>query len=183
MTELPDTDRGNGGRPRVRTAHVAAFSLVAFVAVPLLLVAFFGDSNLHSRMEQWYALHISLQSVDPGRIAIDDPEADTKLIASYLEPGPGRLDRAKEFHDMWRNDRDWAIRDGDLKKFEIDQNGQQAEIVLDLVMDTANETSTTYREVRERSIWTKIDGAWYLSTIDSETTDTYTRKRPGVIRP
>ena len=79
----------------------------AFVILPLAVVAWNGGGSLEMRIQQWNALRQSIQSADPAREAIDDPDADSKLIENFLLPTAGRSDAARARYRQWRRDRDW----------------------------------------------------------------------------
>ena len=65
---------------RRQKASTFAFFALAFVVVPLFVAKWKAGGNLHSRVHRLWALHMSIQSGDPGRVAIEDPEADIAIL-------------------------------------------------------------------------------------------------------
>lgn len=163
------------------TRKVLIFSSAVYVVAPLVLIYFYSAANFYTRMEQWYAMNISLQSVDPTRIAIDDPEADIEILESLLSPELKQEGFAREIHTRWRADRDWAIREGDLEHFEISRDS--ANVVVLLRMDTSDAAGTQFREVRQTTGWKKIGRAWYLADLKDELVEERFKPWPGMVLP
>lgn len=163
------------------TLKVLVFSVLAYVLAPLALVVFLADANFYTRMEQWYAMNISLQSVDPTRLAIDDPEADIAILNSLLSPELVQEGFAERLHAFWRDNRDWAIREGDLEFFEITKD--TARVVVLLRMDTTTTEGMHYREVRQTTRWEKIDGGWYLADLNDVLVEERFEPWRGVVMP
>ncbi len=166
--------------PRL-TRKVVIFGLVFYVIVPFILACLYATSNFYTRMEQWYAFNISLQSIDPTRIAIDDPEADIKILESLMAPKLRETGFAKDLHTRWREDKLWAIRDGDVEDFHISRD--KADVVMLFHTDMATGEGMHYRDVREHTFWEKIDGSWCLSDLQFEVADQRFTPWPGVILP
>jgi len=164
-----------------QTLKVLAFAAVAYVVAPLVLVCLFGTGNFYTRMEQWYAMNISLQSIDPTRVAIDDPVEDLAILENLVSPRLRDQGFARDVHARWKADRLWAIRRGDWESFDL--TGNTARGVVLFKTDMATGEGMYYRDVRETLAWEKIDGTWYLSDLKDEIAKERFTPWPGVIRP
>lgn len=163
------------------TFKVLVFAFTAYFVAPLVLVCLYASGNFYTRMEQWYAMNISLQSVDPTRVAIDDPEADMEILNSLMSPELRAAGFAQALHERWRADRLWAIREGDLEAFAITDDTAMVEILLRMDMATAE--GTHFREVRETTQWKKIDGSWYLADLNDDLVEERFTPWPGIVMP
>ncbi len=163
------------------TRQTLTFAAVVYVGAPIVLVYFWAADNFYTRMEQWYAMNISLQSVDPTRVAIDDPEADISILESLVTPELRRSGFVRDLHAQWRADRNWAIREGDLEEFNITRD--TANVVVLLRMDSSSAEGMSYREVRQRTSWERIGRAWYLASLKNEDTEDRFEPWPGIVVP
>lgn len=163
------------------TRQMLIFAAVVYVGMPLVLVYFWAADNFYTRMEQWYAMNISLQSVDPTRLAIDDPEADIAILESLVTPELRRNGFVRDLHAQWRANRNWAIREGDLEEFSITQD--RANVVVLLRMDSASAEGMSYREVRQRTSWERIGPAWYLAELEDKHIEERFEPWPGIVMP
>lgn len=163
------------------TRKVLLFASVAYLILPLILVCLYASTNFYTRMEQWYAMNISLQSIDPTRVAIDDPKADLEILNSLVAPKLRSEGFAEKLHERWRADKLWAIREGDLEAFSIDK--KSAHVVILFHTDMATAEGTHFRDVRETVRWDKIDGTWYLADLKDELAEERFTPWPGVILP
>jgi hypothetical protein len=149
--------------------HVGAiaFFVLAFVALPLAVVAWRGGGTLEIRMQQWNALRQSVQSGDPAREAIDDPEADTALIENFLFPSPTRRALASARYEQWRSNRDWWTMDVHLLSVEPDAAGTTAVVTHEFEMKLLRGgLEIERRRVERRETWEKLGGVWYLHGTD-----------------
>lgn len=163
------------------TFKVVVFAVVAFVIAPLILACLYTTGNFYTRMEQWYAMNISLQSIDPTRLAIDDPEEDIAILESLVSPKLRSEGFARALHARWKADRLWAIREGVWESFDMTRTTADGVVVFKTDMATAE--GMHYRDVRETLHWEKIDGTWYLADLKDETADDRFVPWPGVILP
>jgi hypothetical protein len=177
-TPADSTPAANRGR---LTRNVLLFASVVYLLVPFVLACIFADENLYTRMELWGAMNISLQSVDPGRIAIDDPKKDIAILESLVSPELRREGFAQKMHARWRQDRFWAIRDGDLESFEATEDSTT--IVMLLKMDVSTDEGTHIRDVRETTTWHRIGRTWYLVGLEDKLVEQRFKPWPGVVRP
>jgi hypothetical protein len=163
------------------TRNVLAFALAAYAIVPLILVALYASGNFYSRMIQWYSMAISLQSVDPGRIAIDDPERDVEILNGFISPALRREGFARKQHERWHENRHWAFRSWDLESLEFTEN--TADLVFVIHTDTTSEAGTHYRDIRQTTHWEKIGRTWYLDDLKDELVKDIVKPWPGVVKP
>lgn len=163
------------------TIKVVAFACVAYLLAPLVLASLYTTGNFYTRMEQWYAMNISLQSIDPTRIAIDDPEEDIRILENLVSPKLRSEGFARDVHARWKADRLWAIREGVWESF--DMTGTTADGVVVFKTDMATADGIHYRDVRETLHWEKIDGAWYLADLKDEIAEEKFTPWPGIILP
>ena len=144
-------------------AAATAFFVLAFVVVPLAVVAWKGGGTLEMRFQQWNALRQSIQSNDPAREAIDDPDADIALIESFLFPTDERHALAGACYEKWRADRDWWTMDAHLKSVEKNQSGTSAIVTHEFELKLLREgLELERRRISRRETWEKKDGVWYL---------------------
>jgi hypothetical protein len=136
----------------------ALFFFAAFVLVPVAMVAARGGGNLHSRIQRYHALRVSVQSDDPGHLAIADAGAELEILEGLLVPSRGRRMRARALYDSWRKQSEWEIYELADQRVEIAEGGESA---------TARYALKASRE-RDRlhfaceDVWTKHEGVWYL---------------------
>jgi hypothetical protein len=144
-------------------AGAIAFFVLAFVVLPLAVVSWKGGGTLEMRFQQWNALRQSIQSRDPAREAIDDPDADTALIESFLFPSDERRVLARARYEQWRADRDWWTMNAHLRSVEKDESGTSAIVKHEFEMKLLRDGVELERRILLRSeTWGKKDGVWYL---------------------
>jgi hypothetical protein len=165
-------------RPPRGTA-TALFFLAAFALVPLVLVATRGGANLHGRIQRYHALRFSIQSDDPGRLAIADPEADVEILAALLVPAPGRRERARALYDSWRRLASWEIYELAEQRVELAEDGQAA--TESYVLKASRGRARLHFECEDE--WTKRDGTWYLLRQRADRIGSRLIAEPGPIRP
>jgi hypothetical protein len=139
-------------------ARILPVLLAAFVLLPLLVLAARGGENLHSRMQRYRALRISIQSDDPGRLAIADAPADLEILEALLVPAPGRRLRARALHDAWQRERGWKIYEHVDEPVELAPGGETA--TARYLLKASRDLDRLHWECEDR--WTKQDGIWYL---------------------
>lgn len=149
---------------------VVGFFIIAFVVLPLLKVTFFGGSNFYSRFGRWGALRISIQSVDPGRIAVDDRDAEIKILTNFLYPFDTATSRASAYYDTWRADSEWSIRGAELKGVEFSEDRQSALATTFVHMQNVFDV----REFNFITQWRKHDSIWYVETEEEILLNEYT---------
>jgi hypothetical protein len=150
-----------------RHVGAIAFFVLAFAVLPLAMVSWRGGGTLEIRMQQWNSLRQSIQSVDPAREAIDDPEADTALIENFLFPSPHRRALASARYEKWRANRDWWTVDVHLLSVEPDAAGTNAVVTHEFEMKLLrSRVELDRRRVERRETWEKLDGVWYLHGTD-----------------
>ena len=174
--------QGPHAKPRRRVPSgfvVGAFFVIAFIVLPLLKVTLFGGSNIHSRIARWNALRISIQSVDPGRIAVDDRDAEIKLLTDFLYPFDTAPLRASTFYDTWRSQSEWSIRLAELKPVEFSEDRRTVVSTTFMRMQNVFEI----REFYLTGSWLKHDGIWYLETEKLFLLDAYTSPPQRMYRP
>jgi hypothetical protein len=156
-----------------------AFFALAFVVVPLFVAKWKAGGNLHSRVHRLWALHISIQSGDPGRLAIEDAEADIAILEELLLPSPRRTARAREFYQHWRQRKDWPVVEIDEPEIQLDPSGCSATARYVLKMRQPYKR----REVAYVDTWRKLDGVWYLARRRERPLRTYANPGRGLVRP
>jgi hypothetical protein len=140
----------------------------AFVILPLAVVAWNGGGSLPMRIQQWNALRQSIQSVDPAREAIDDPDIDSKLIENFLLPAAGRSDAARARYRQWRRDRDWWTVNVHLRSITPDATGERARVVHEFEIKLLRDgRELERRRVEHVDDWERVGRVWYLNS-DSE---------------
>jgi hypothetical protein len=167
-----------------RHAGVTAFFVLAFVVVPLVVVSWKGGGTLETRFQQWNALRQSIQSRDLAREAIDDPEADTALIESFLFPSDERHSLARALYEQWRANRDWWTIDTHLKSVERDENGTSAIVAHEFEMKLLRDNVELERRRLLRSeTWEKADGVWYLRETEEQVLEVLEPRPVGFLLP
>jgi hypothetical protein len=150
-------------------AGAIAFFVLAFVVLPLAVVSWKGGGTLEMRFQQWNALRQSIQSRDPAREAIDDPDADTAIIESFLFPSEERHSLARARYEQWRANRDWWTMDVHLKSVEKDESGTSAIVKHEFEMKLIREDlELERRRVLRSETWERADGVWYLRRTEEE---------------
>jgi hypothetical protein len=165
-----------GGRDGI---GLAVFFAVAFVALPVWLVALRGGANLHNRAQRIWALQISIQSDDPGRLAIEDADADLAILEELLAPSPRRRERARKMYDSWHERRGWRIYEIDAPRVEVDPAGDSA--VVRFVLKQSRKRERVRWACRDE--WTRHDGVWYLSRRRKALIDTRSVDAPAPLLP
>jgi len=144
-------------------AGAIAFFVLAFLVVPLAVVSWRGGGTLEMRFQQWNALRQSIQSGDPAREAIDDPEADKALIESFLFPSEERTALAEARYEQWRANRDWWTMDVHLRSVEYDATRALAAVTQEFEMKLLRDgLELERRRVARIETWEKMDRVWYL---------------------
>jgi hypothetical protein len=144
-------------------AGAIAFFVLAFVVLPLAVVSWKGGGTLEMRFQQWNALRRSIQSRDPAREAIDDSDADTALIESFLFPFDDRRSLARATYEEWRANRDWWTIDAHLRSVEKDESGTSAIVTHELEMKLLLDgVELERRRLLRSENWEKTGGVWYL---------------------
>lgn len=167
-----------------RHAGTLAFFAVGFVVLPLSVVSWRGGGNLETRFQQWNQLHQSIQSRDWAREAIDDAEADTTLIESFLLPSDGRRARARAFYEKWRANRDWWTTESHVDSIERNARGTSAVVTheVELKLWRAGRERKRHK-VRRRESWEKADGVWYLRDTRDRVLEVLAPRRLGFLKP
>ena len=148
-------------RTNAITIGLCAF---AFVVLPFAVVAWNGGGSLEMRVQQWNALRQSIQSGDPAREAIDDEDADSKLIENFLLPTDGRADAARARYQQWRHDRDWWTVNVHLRSIDPDATGKRAQVVHEFEMKLLRDgRELERRRVEHVDQWERVGRVWYLS--------------------
>ena len=155
------------------------FFFVAFVALPVAMVAARGGANLHSRIQRLWALQISIQSDDPGRVATLDRAADLALLEQLLAPSPRRSERARKMYDSWHARRGWRIYEVDAPRVEVDAGGDSA--VARFVLKQSQKRERVRWACRDE--WVRRDGTWYLSRRRKQLIDTRSVDAPAPLLP
>ena len=151
-------DPAHPSRPVRREIAAATFFLAAFVAVPLAVLAARGGENLHSRMQRYRALRVSIQSDDPGRLAIADAQADLEILEALLVPQPGRRLHARALYDAWQRERGWKIYEHVDEPVELVEGGTAA--TSRYLLKASRELDRLHWECEDR--WKRVGGVWYL---------------------
>jgi hypothetical protein len=147
-------------RENAVTMGLAGF---AFVLLPLSVVAWNGGGSLEMRVQQWNALRQSIQSEDPAREAIDDADADSKLIENFLLPADGRAGAARARYGRWRSDREWWTVNVHLRSIDPDATGDRAQVVHEFEMKLLRDgRELERRRVEHIDQWERIERVWYL---------------------
>lgn len=150
-------------------AGATAFFVLAFVVLPLAVVSWKGGGTLESRFQQWNALRQSIQSRDPAREAIDDADADTALIESFLFPSAERHSLARARYEQWRANRDWWTMNAHLQSVEKDESGTSAIVTHEFEMKLLRDgQELERRRILRRETWEKTDGVWYLRRTEGQ---------------
>ncbi len=157
----------------------AVFYLAAFVLVPVVIVAARGDANLHSRIQRLWALQISIQSDDPGRLAIEDAAADVEILEELLVPAAERRARARKMYDSWHRRREWGIYEIDGPRIEYAENGDAA--VARFVLKQSNQRERLRWTCEDE--WTRQRGTWYLIRRRKTLIDTSSVEAPRPLLP
>jgi len=145
-------------------AATMGLSTFAFVVLPLAVVAWNGGGSLEMRIQQWNALRQSIQSEDPAREAIDDADADSKLIENFLLPAEGRSDEARARYRQWRRDREWWTVNVHLRSIDPDSTGDRAQVVHEFEMKLLQGgRELERRRVEHVDQWERVGRVWYLS--------------------
>jgi hypothetical protein len=156
----------------------------AFIVLPLAVVAWNGGGSLEMRIQQWNALQQSIQSGDPAREAIDDPEADSKLIANFLPPAAGRDEAARERYRRWRRDRDWWTVNVHLRSIERDEADTTARVVHEFEMKLLRDgRELERRRVEHVDEWRRVGRVWYLSGDSKRVLEVLPPREVGFITP
>lgn len=134
------------------------FHLGAFVILPVAFVAAWGDANLHSRIQRLWALQVSIQSDDPGRVAIEDARVDVEILEDLLVPAPERRTRAQRMYESWHRRREWGIYEIDGPQIEYAEDGESA--LARFVLKQSNQRERLRWACRDE--WERRDGTWYL---------------------
>jgi hypothetical protein len=145
--------------------HVGAlaFFVLAFFVLPLAVVSWRGGGTLETRFQQWNALRQSIQSGDPAREAIDDPDADTAMIEGFLFPSEERRALARARYEQWRANRDWWTMDVHLRSVEADASGSSATVEQEFELKLLRDgVEYERRRVLRSETWEKQDRVWYL---------------------
>ncbi len=164
---------------RRQKAGTFAFFAVAFVVVPLLVTKWKAGGNLHSRVHRLWALHMSIQSGDPGRRAIEDAEADIAILEELLLPSPQRSARAREFYQRWRQWKGWPVVEIEEPEIDLDPSGSSATARYVFKMRQPYKR----REVAYVDTWRNLDGVWYLVGRRIQPLRTYAVPGRGLVRP
>ncbi|MCC6152157.1 MAG: hypothetical protein IT367_00250 [Candidatus Hydrogenedentes bacterium] len=150
MSNAPDPETRN---PESNKAFL--LFAVVFVAILFVIVAMKGGDHFYSRVQRLDTIRISIQSDDPARELMDDPEKEIALIETFLLPSPDRRKRAEEMYTAWRANKDWSVAFGKTNFIEA----QNTAIVERSLQWTRPGTLRLYGE---KSNWQKQDGIWYL---------------------
>ncbi len=129
---------------------------VAFVAILFVIVAVKGGDHFYSRVQRLDTIRISIQSDDPARELMDEPQKEIALIETFLLPSPDRRKRAEEMYTAWRTNKDWSVAFGKTNFIETTNTA----IVERSLQWTRPGTLRLYGE---KSSWHKQDGIWYLA--------------------
>jgi len=153
-----------------------------------MAVVFNGGEDIHSYLQRWAAMHISIQSNDPGRIAIEDRAADVHILSEFINPDGDEVESAERYYDQWREGREWAIFEYDLDAIDIDPSGDSAAVKQTLKMRYAPLHADPMalrleRTEEQRSTWIRIEGRWYLSELNLVELKTIERPAREVMRP
>lgn len=153
-----------------------------------MAVVFKGGGDIHSYLQRWAALHISIQSNDPGRIAIEDRDADVRILSEFIIRDGNEVESAERYYDQWREGREWAIFEYELDDIDMDPSGDSAVVKQTLKMRYAPLHADPMalrleRTEEQRSTWNRIDGRWYLSELNLVELETVERPVRAVIRP
>ncbi len=132
--------------------------LGAFVLLPVVMLTARGGGNLHSRMQRYRALRVSIQSDDPGRLAIADAEADLAILEALFPPAPGRRVRARALYDSWQRERDWKIYEYVDQPLEVAEGGEAA--TARYVLKASRDLDRLHFECED--VWARRGGVWYL---------------------
>lgn len=154
MSNAPDAETRN---PESNKALF--FFAVVFVAILFTIVAFKGGGHFYSRVQRLDTIRISIQSDDPARELMDDPEKEIALIETFLLPSPDRHKRAEEMYTVWRANKDWNVAFGRTNFIESTNTA---------VIERSLQWSRpgTLRLYGDKSNWQKQDGVWYLTKSD-----------------
>jgi len=167
-----------------RRALVFALLFFGFVVLPLGVVAWRGGGNLELRIQQWNALRQSIQSRDPAREAIDDPDADSALIAGFLFPSAGRDERARSLYREWRASRDWWTVDVHLRSIDEDASGAAATVTHEYEMKHLRDGVELERQLVARiDSWEKSGGVWYLQRSEERLVESLAPSETGFLEP
>jgi hypothetical protein len=175
--EVSDRDASHVRSPR-GTAPAVLF-LAAFAIIPVAIVAARGDANLHSRIQRLWALQISIQSDDPGRLAIEDAAADVEILEELLVPAAERRTRARKMYDSWHRRREWGIYEIDGPRIEYAENGDAA--VARFVLKQSNQRERLRWACKDE--WTRRGGSWYLMRRHKTLIDTSSVEAPRPLLP
>jgi hypothetical protein len=179
------SDDAREAQARLRSpALLIAFFLGAFVVVPLAVVSRCGGGNLDSRFQQWSALRQSIQSEDPTREIIDDPQADTELIASYLWPAPDRAARARSYYEQWRANRTWWTVEMHLRGVDYAQDRTRAAVTYEIeIKHLEDKRETERRRTSRLEQWERRDGVWYLRESEDSVLEVLEPRPRGFLLP
>ena len=167
-----------------RHAPVVAFFFFGFVVLPLAVVVWRGGGTIELRIQHWNALRQSIQSSDPAREAIDDPDADAALIAGFLFPAAGRDERARSLYREWRANRDWWTVDVHLRSIDEDDAGTVATVTHEFEMKLLRDRVELERRLVARiDTWEKSGGVWYLRENEERVIEVFEPRETGFMKP
>ena len=158
---------------------MVAALLAGSVLLPLLVLSARGGENLHSRMQRFRALRVSIQSDDPGRLAIADPAADLAILEALLAPDPGRRVRAKALRDAWLREREWKIYEHVDEPVRVAPGGDAA--TARYVLKASRGLDRLHWDCEDE--WTRRDGVWYLERHRETRAASVRRSPPGPVLP
>src|SRR5262245_638197 len=153
--------------------------LAAVVALPLLVLAARSGENLHSRLQRFRALRVSIQSDDPGRLAIADAGADLAILEALLAPEPGRRLHARALYDAWQRESDWKIYEHVDEPVELAPGGEAA--VHRYVLKASRGLDRLHWECEDA--WARRGGVWYLDRHRETRVASVRRSPPGPVLP
>lgn len=167
-----------------RFAPGFALGFLGFVVLPLAVVGWRGGGTIEVRIQQWNALRQSIQSGDPAREAIDDPDADSTLIAGFLFPDDGRDERARSLYEEWRSKRDWWTMDVHLRSIDANDADTISTVTHDFEIRHLRDGVELDRQLVARiDTWEKSDGIWYLRRSEEHLVETLDPSRADFIEP
>ena len=119
-----------------------------------------------------------------AREAIDDPDADTALIESFLFPSDERHSHARGLYKRWRANRDWWTVDAQLRSIKRDESGTSAIVAHELEMKLLRwGGERKRRRVLRSESWEKADGVWYLHGTKERVLEVLAPRPLGFIEP
>jgi len=172
-----DTEK-SGNRRREAIVLLLFFS-IAFIAIPIIKVAAFGGGNIYSRISRWGALRTTIQSEDPGRLAVEDRAEDIEMLASFLWPPESAMEKAEEYYDAWSARSDWVIREASLISIDIAEHEKFARASSNVLLQNVRD----FEQYIFATSWVKRDGIWYIAEQEENLIEEYHQPVRTTLRP